>query len=84
ARVVELAGVPISPAAIRQALGAVGLNRVLVEGGPTLFSQFVSHEAIDELCLTTSPRMVAGPAHRIAASDNHVEMRMERKRVLLG
>ncbi|PRC46099.1 deaminase, partial [Mycobacterium sp. ITM-2017-0098] len=42
------------------------------------------HEAIDELCLTTSPRMVAGPAHRIAASDNHVEMRMERKRVLLG
>ncbi|PRC46783.1 deaminase, partial [Mycobacterium sp. ITM-2017-0098] len=42
ARVVELAGVPISPAAIRQALGAVGLNRVLVEGGPTLFSQFVS------------------------------------------
>lgn len=84
ARVVELAGVPISPAAVRQALAEVGLNRVLVEGGPTLFSQFVSHDAIDELCLTTSPRMVAGPARRIAASDHHAEVRMERKRVLLG
>lgn len=84
ALVVELAGVPIRPAAIRQALAAVGLNRVLVEGGPTLFSQFVSHDAIDELCLTTSPRMVAGPARRIAASGQHTEVRMERKHVLLG
>jgi riboflavin biosynthesis pyrimidine reductase len=84
ARIVELAGVPISPAAIRQALAAVGLNRVLVEGGPTLFSQFVSQDAIDELCLTTSPRMVAGPARRIAASDRHAEVCMERRRVFLG
>lgn len=84
AQVVELAGAPINPAAVRQALGAVGLNRVLVEGGPTLFSHLVSHDAIDELCLTTSPRMVVGPARRIATSDNHADVRMQRKRVLLG
>jgi len=84
ARVTELAGGRISSAAIRNALGELGLNRVLVEGGPTLFSQLVSDEEIDELCLTTSPMMVAGPARRIAGSDRHVEIHMRRKDILLG
>jgi 5-amino-6-(5-phosphoribosylamino)uracil reductase len=84
ARVTELPEGRISSAAIRNALGQLGLNRVLVEGGPSLFSQLVSDEEIDELCLTTSPMMVAGPARRIAGSDHHVETHMHRRDILLG
>lgn len=84
ARIRQMAEGQISSAAIRNALGELGLNRVLVEGGPSLFSQLASDNAIDELCLTTSPMMVAGPARRIAASADHVEIRMHRKDVVLG
>ncbi|MBO0679116.1 dihydrofolate reductase family protein [Mycolicibacterium sp. S2-37] len=84
ARVMVLPGHRISSAAVRAALAEVGLNRVLVEGGPTLFSQLVSDDAIDELCITTSPMMVAGPARRIASSAAHVEIGMGRRCVLLG
>ncbi|MDA4108292.1 dihydrofolate reductase family protein [Mycolicibacterium holsaticum] len=69
---------------IRKAFADLGLNRVLVEGGPTLFSGLVAVDEIDELCLTTSPMMVAGPARRIAATSEHVEIRMRRKDILLG
>jgi riboflavin biosynthesis pyrimidine reductase len=84
AHVTEVAEDRISSAAIRNVLGALGLNRVLVEGGPTLFSQLLSDNQIDEVCLTTSPMVVAGPARRIAATDNHVEIHMQRKTILLG
>ena len=84
ARVAELPGATIGSAAIRDALGRLGLHRVLVEGGPTLFSQLVSDNEIDELCLTTSPNVVAGPARRIAATETHVEIRMERRAILVG
>jgi riboflavin biosynthesis pyrimidine reductase len=80
----EIAGVRIDSAAIRNALAELGLNRVLVEGGPTLFSQLVSGDAIDELCITTSPMLVAGPARRVAASVEHVELAMQRNEILLG
>ncbi|MGV0603542.1 dihydrofolate reductase family protein [Mycolicibacterium sp. XJ1904] len=82
--VCDMADGQIASAAIRQALGDLGLNRVLVEGGPTLFSHLVAGDEIDELCLTTSPMMVSGPARRIAAAPAHVEIRMRRKDVLLG
>lgn len=84
ARVVEIAGDRISSAAIRTALGDLGLHRVLVEGGPTLFSQLVADNEIDELCLTTSPKLVSGPARRIAAADHHVEINMQRRGILAG
>jgi riboflavin biosynthesis pyrimidine reductase len=74
----------IASASIRNGLKELGLNRVLVEGGPTFFSQLVADNAIDELCLTTSPMVVAGPARRLATAADHVEIHMERKTVLLG
>jgi riboflavin biosynthesis pyrimidine reductase len=82
--VTEMAEDRISSAAIRKALSELGLKRVLVEGGPTLFSHLVAGNEIDELCLTTSPMMVAGPARRVATSPDHVEIRMQRKDILLG
>ncbi|MBI5339287.1 MAG: dihydrofolate reductase family protein [Mycolicibacterium rufum] len=84
ARVVELPGPQVSSAAIRTALGEMGLLRVLVEGGPTLFSRLVADGEIDELCLTTSPMMVVGPARRIAASDSHTPVPMVRRGILTG
>ncbi|AKK28641.1 dihydrofolate reductase family protein [Mycobacterium sp. EPa45] len=84
AHVIEIGGGRVDSAAIRDGLGALGLHRVLVEGGPVLFSQLVSDNEIDELCLTTSPKLVAGPARRIAAADHHVEINMARRGIVVG
>jgi 5-amino-6-(5-phosphoribosylamino)uracil reductase len=82
--VLEMADGHIRAAAMRSALAELGLRRVLVEGGPTMFSHLVADDEIDELCLTTSPMVVAGPARRVATSTEHVEIRMRRKDILLG
>lgn len=47
-------------------LGERGLHRVLCEGGPQLFTDLIEHDLVDELCLTIAPRLIAGPAGRIA------------------
>ncbi len=51
-------------AAVR-ALVARGLTRVHAEGGPTLLAGLVAAGAVDEICLTLAPRLVAGSAPRI-------------------
>ncbi|GCD20630.1 hypothetical protein CTKZ_21920 [Cellulomonas algicola] len=50
------------------ALGARGLSHVLAEGGPTLLGQLLESDLVDELCVTTSPLLVGGPAPRIVHS----------------
>ena len=52
--------------AIRTALSERGLNRILCEGGPSLFGALVEADAVDELCLTLAPRLAANGAPRIA------------------
>lgn len=55
------------PAAL-DALAARGLARVLCEGGPHLLDAMLRADVVDELCVTTSPRVVgAGPARIVAA-----------------
>jgi len=44
-----------------------GLRQVLCEGGPTLFGTLVDADRVDELCLTVSPLIEGGNAHRIVA-----------------
>jgi riboflavin biosynthesis pyrimidine reductase len=68
-RVIEAGDTAVDPAAALAALAARGLVRVLTEGGPHLLADLVAHGAIDELCLTTSPLLVGGPAHRILDTD---------------
>ena len=46
------------------ALGERGLRRVLCEGGPHLAGQLHAADLVDEMCLTLSPMVVAGPAAR--------------------
>lgn len=49
------------------ALGARGLSHVLAEGGPSLLGQLLEADLVDELCATSSPVLVGGPAPRIVA-----------------
>jgi len=48
-------------------LGTRGFHHVLAEGGPTLNTQLARAEVLDELCLTLSPKLLAGDAKRILA-----------------
>lgn len=57
----------VEPARARAALEERGHSRILSEGGPTAFADFVAGGAVDELCLTVSPLLIGpGPA-RITA-----------------
>lgn len=46
-------------------LAARGLRRMLCEGGPTVLARAAAEGALDELCLTVSPMLVAGDPARI-------------------
>jgi riboflavin biosynthesis pyrimidine reductase len=52
-------------AAVRE-LHARGAAQLLCEGGPRLLGAMIAADLVDELCLTLSPRLVAGGAGRIA------------------
>ncbi len=47
----------ISPRAILDALAALGLHRVLVEGGPTTLSHFLDAGVLDELHVMVAPKI---------------------------
>jgi riboflavin biosynthesis pyrimidine reductase len=63
----ELVVLPrLTPDAVLAELGRRGLVRILCEGGPSLLGALQAADAVDELCLTMSPLLVAGDAGRIA------------------
>jgi len=64
------------------ALAERGLYRVLCEGGPTLLGTFVEGGLLDELCLTTAPKLVGGSAPRIVAGTGHVLADMRREHLM--
>lgn len=47
-------------------LAARGLHHALAEGGPRLLADLLAADVVDELCLTTSPVLLAGGAPRPA------------------
>lgn len=49
------------------ALGDGGTRSVLAEGGPSLNRALAAAGLLDEVCLTVSPRLVAGDSRRILA-----------------
>jgi riboflavin biosynthesis pyrimidine reductase len=53
----DTTGGTIAPLAIMRLLEKLGVGRLLHEGGPTLFGQFMAAQAIDELFLTLSPQI---------------------------
>ena len=50
-----------------------GLPRVLCEGGPTLLGDLMAASLVDELCVTTSPLVVSGPAGRIVHAQRYLD-----------
>jgi riboflavin biosynthesis pyrimidine reductase len=62
------------------ALANRGLNRQLSEGGPRLLAEIARAGRLDELCLTLSPRIVAGNEPRVTNGPlvEDVSMRLER------
>jgi riboflavin biosynthesis pyrimidine reductase len=52
-----------------EALASKGLNRIVCEGGPRLFTDLLAAGAVDELCLTHSPQLIAGAGPRIVAGE---------------
>ena len=57
----------VEPTALLATLAYRGLTRVLCEGGPHLLAEFMSADALDELCLAIAPRWTSGTALRIAS-----------------
>lgn len=50
-------------------LATNGLTRLLVEGGPTVWSAFLAAGAVDEVCLVTAPHAVEGPSQQVIDGD---------------
>lgn len=66
ARVVRAgSGAGVDPTRAVRELAALGLRRMLAEGGPRLLAQFAAAGVVDELCLTIAPLLTAGDAMRI-------------------
>ena len=61
-----------------------GLRQVLCEGGPTLFGTLLGADRVDELCLTISPLIEAGDAHRIVAGTLEKAQRMTLHHILVS
>lgn len=72
----------VSTADIERTLRERGFSRVLCEGGPSLFGQLIADDAVDELCITTSPLLVGGPSSRIAHSPNAMPTPMRPAHIL--
>ncbi len=62
ADVVVLEDDEVGPADVVATLAERGFQRVLCEGGPTVYSAFAADGLADELCINISP-LLAGPAH---------------------
>ncbi|MWV49941.1 pyrimidine reductase [Rathayibacter sp. VKM Ac-2803] len=78
-RGVEVVEVPgdggrLSVDAMLDALADLGLHRVVCEGGATLSGQFLASGRVDEICLTTAPRIVL-PGLPVAATGAVVDDR---------
>ncbi|MGP4111258.1 pyrimidine reductase family protein [Streptomyces sp. 4N509B] len=59
-------GAGVDPRRVKPVLAERGHTRLLCEGGPRLLGQLVAAGALDELCLTTAPKLALGSAPRVA------------------
>lgn len=58
-------GAAVDPPRVKAELVRRGFTRLLTEGGPRLLGALAAAGALDELCLTTSPRLAVGTAPRV-------------------
>ena len=67
---------------MRSGLAERGLEQILCEGGPSFFGALIGAGAVDELCLTVAPQLLAGDAPRIAHGNDVGATRMRLQHVL--
>lgn len=58
-------GAAVDPRRVKPELVRRGFTRLLTEGGPRLLGDLAAAGVLDELCLTTSPRIAVGTAARV-------------------
>ncbi|HEY8914541.1 dihydrofolate reductase family protein [Lacisediminihabitans sp.] len=80
ARIVTIRDVDgqLAATSIVGSLRTLGFDRIVCEGGPTLAAQLLDAELVDELCLSTSPRIGAGRLRLLgdrAIDERPVELR---------
>ena len=63
----------MSAATIVGALRSRGMTSIVCEGGPSLAAQLLRERQVDELCLTTSPR-VGGAQHPLSMGSIEVTL----------
>jgi len=67
ADVVDAGETELDPGRLRQLLAERSWTDVLCEGGPSFLGALAAGDAVDELCLTVVPSLVAGDGSRIAS-----------------
>lgn len=82
ATLVDCGDTTVDPDQVLDYCAGRNLTRVLCEGGPRVLGSFIDAEQVSELCLTTSPNVVAGNAPRIAHSDQALLQRMSVRTML--
>jgi len=73
AEVMAYGEIEIDWSAVLDDFDARGWRHILCEGGPTLHGDLVSHDLVDEVCLTIAPTLTSGDAPRIAHSRRAVD-----------
>lgn len=64
-RVISCGALEVEPAKAVAALAERGLHRIQCEGGPSWLALVAAAGLLDDLCLTTSPLLIAGEGSRI-------------------
>jgi len=66
-------------------LAALGYQRILCEGGPSLHYGLVMNGRVDELCLTVAPQLVGGEPARILTSGPYLDpaIRLDLRHLLI-
>jgi len=73
--VIRTPGADVDLTAAAAALRQRGLQHLLIEGGPHLFTDALAQDVIDELCLTIAPVIVGGPGPRLLADHDAIDAR---------
>lgn len=75
-RVLVLGDEGPDPAALREALVGLGFAEILCEGGPGLARDLLAAGVVDELCLTTVPRLLGGEVQVTSGGPLDVPLRL--------
>jgi riboflavin biosynthesis pyrimidine reductase len=71
-------------AAATRELSAIGMRRILCEGGPTLLDQLIEADIVDEICVTIAPLLAGSqPVGRRTPSRQPVPASLELRHALL-